>query len=215
MGRDLSSSRGRRIAVAVSGGGRSLANFLEREQAGTGYQVAAVIASRRDCGGAEIATRRGLPLFVGDFRAQSQAKTGAELYPWLAEHKVDWIVLAGFLKLFPVRPEWEGRIVNIHPALLPSFGGSGMYGDLVHRAVLDARAAESGATVHFVNERYDEGAVIAQITVPVRQGDTAETLAARVFAAECRLYPSVVNRLIAGSLPLAGGAIERMAHDPE
>lgn len=203
----------RRIAVAVSGSGRSLANFLERETEGAGYEVAAVIASRPDCRAVDIAKAHGLPLFIETFTPSRLAEVGARLYPWLAEHSIGWIALAGFLKLFPLSPSWEGRIVNIHPALLPNFGGPGMYGDHVHRAVLAANAKQSGATVHLVSERYDEGATIAQIIVPVRAGDTETRLAKRVFEAECVLYPRIMNELITGRLPLAGGRIEKVIHD--
>jgi folate-dependent phosphoribosylglycinamide formyltransferase PurN len=110
---------------------------------------------------------------------------------------VDVIVLAGYLKLVPpeVVARYAGRILNIHPALLPSFGGKGMYGMNVHRAVIEAGVPESGATVHFVDERYDEGHILAQRTVPVQAGDTPEDLAARVLAVEHRLYPEAVDHL--------------------
>lgn len=185
-----------RIAVAVSGSGRSLANFLERQSPGGGYEVVAVIASRPDCRAASIAGEAGLPLFVEDFSPSRLRDVGARLYSWLAEQRVDMVVLAGFLKLFPLAPGWEKRILNIHPALLPKHGGRGMYGDRVHAAVLAARESQSGPTVHYVNERYDEGAIIEQAVVPVLPGDTAHTLADRVFAAECELYPRVVARLL-------------------
>jgi folate-dependent phosphoribosylglycinamide formyltransferase PurN len=185
-----------RIAVAVSGSGRSLANFLERQSREGGYEVVAVIASRPDCRAASIAREAGLPLFVEDFSPARLADVGTRLYSWLAEQRVDLVVLAGFLKLFPLAPGWEKRILNIHPALLPKHGGRGMYGDRVHAAVLAARETQSGPTVHYVNERYDEGAIIEQAVVPVLPGDTAHTLADRVFAAECELYPRVVARLL-------------------
>lgn len=185
-----------RIAVAVSGSGRSLANFLERQSREGGYEVVAVIASRPDCRAVSIAREAGLPLLVEDFSPARLAEVGTRLYPWLAEQRVDLVVLAGFLKLFPLAAGWEKRILNIHPALLPKHGGRGMYGDRVHAAVLAARETQSGPTVHYVNERYDEGAIIEQAVVPVLPGDTAHTLADRVFAAECELYPRVVARLL-------------------
>lgn len=206
-------SQSRRVAVAVSGGGRSLANLIERQADAGGYEIAAVIASRPDCRGAEIARTHGLPLFVEQFTPNRLPDIGARLYPWLTELDIGWIALAGFLKLFPLDPTWDGRIVNIHPALLPQFGGAGMYGDRVHRAVLAAGAHQSGATIHFVSDKYDEGAAIAQIVVPVRSGDTEHTLAARVFDAERALYPRVLNELVTGRLPLADGRIEKVMHD--
>jgi folate-dependent phosphoribosylglycinamide formyltransferase PurN len=185
-----------RIAVAVSGGGRSLANFLEHQAPESGYEVVAVIASRPDCRAVTIAREAGLALFVDDFAPARLADVGERLYPWLAAQRVELVALAGFLKLFPLAPGWEKRIINIHPALLPKHGGRGMYGDRVHAAVLAARETQSGPTVHYVNERYDEGAIIEQAVVPVLPGDTAHTLADRVFAAECELYPRVVARLL-------------------
>ena len=209
------SARRARVAVAVSGGGRTLRNFLAHEREGAPYEVAGVIASRIDCGGTVIAAGERLPLFVDGFRAEPEAmaKVAAGLDAWLAEQDVEWIALAGFLRPFPVLARFAGRTVNIHPALLPKYGGRGMYGHRVHAAVLAAGDSVTGATVHDVTERYDEGRVIAQIEVPVRAGDDVETLAARVFAAETVLYPRVLADLVAGVLPHAGGGIERTKHD--
>lgn len=189
------------IAVAVSGGGRSLENFLRRERAGAErYRVAAVVASRPDCRGATLAAEAQIPVFIDNFSASRAPDLQARLTAFLREHGVQWIALAGFLKPWPIAPAFENRIVNIHPALLPAFGGPGMYGDRVHAAVLKSGATETGATVHYVTERYDEGAVIAQARVPVLPGDDPHTLAARVFAAECELYPATLDRLIRGDL---------------
>lgn len=185
-----------RIAVAVSGSGRSLQNFLRHQSSEHGYQVVAVIASRSDCLGVSIAREAGLPVFVEDFSPIRIKEITPRLYAWLTELEVDLVALAGFLKLFPLHGDWEKRVINIHPALLPRFGGHGMYGDRVHKAVLASGDTQSGATVHFVNERYDEGAQIAQAIVPILSGDNVQTLGARVFAAECELYPRVVNQLL-------------------
>ena len=117
---------------------------------------------------------------------------------------MELVVLAGYLKLVPaeVVAAWRGRIVNVHPALLPAFGGPGMYGLRVHRAVLASGASESGASVHLVDEVYDRGAVLAQARVPVEPGDTPERLAARVLAAEHRLLPAVVRAAAAAGRPV-------------
>ena len=106
-------------------------------------------------------------------------------------------MLAGFLHYLPIPAAWRGRVVNIHPALLPKFGGKGMYGDRVHQAVIEAREKESGCTVHWVDDVYDHGAVILQKRVPVRPDDTAEDLAHRVFDAECEAYPEAIALLAA------------------
>ena len=122
----------------------------------------------------------------------------------LTTHDIGVIALAGYLRLVPneVTGAFRGRIINVHPALLPAFGGPGMYGRRVHEAVLAAGARESGVTVHFVDEVYDRGAIIAQVRVPVQSNDTPDTLAARVLAQEHALYPRVVAALCAGTLEL-------------
>lgn len=186
------------VAVGVSGGGRSLENLLRRPS--PDYRIAGVIASREDCRAVAIARDAGLPVFVGDFGPQGKAQTEVTLYEWLALHRIDLVALAGFLKIYPVRPEWTNRVVNIHPALLPKYGGKGMYGNHVHAAVLQCGDLFSGATVHFVDGRYDEGRIIARARVEVRPGDTVETLAARVFQAECELYPKILSQLARGEL---------------
>lgn len=205
--------RDARVAVAVSGSGRTLENLLGRQSAGMSYQIAGVIASREDCRGVEIGRRNGLPVLIRKFSPSLLAAVGDDVYAWLNEIDAGWVALGGFLKPFPCRAGWERRVVNIHPALLPKFGGRGMYGHLVHEAVLAAGEETSGATLHFVNERYDEGATIAQVRVPVRAADTPDDLAARVFAGECQLYPLVLDRLVRGTLPLPGGDVLRLDHD--
>ena len=134
-------------------------------------------------------------------REMGPERFAGELLAALEAHGVQLVVLAGWLQLLPpaVVSRWEGRIVNIHPALLPAFGGSGMYGLRVHRAVLDSGARVSGATVHLVDERYDEGRIIAQWPVPVLPDDTPETLAARVLRVEHLLLPAAVERIATGA----------------
>lgn len=191
-----------RVAVLLSGGGRSLANLLERI-AGDALpvEVVAVVSSRGDVRGVEIAREAGLP--VGVFRRKDHgdvAAHNAAINAWLTSHVPELIVLAGYL-CFYRRPEgFQGPILNIHPALLPRHGGQGMYGDRVHAAVLAAGDAESGCTVHHVTDEYDAGAIIAQARVKVRHDDTVEALAARVFAAESRLYPRVISEVARGVL---------------
>jgi formyltetrahydrofolate-dependent phosphoribosylglycinamide formyltransferase len=149
-----------------------------------------VISSRPNAGALERARRAGVPTTV-----LQDAADGRELHTALADAQL--VVLAGYLKLVPasVVARFRGRIINIHPALLPDFGGAGMYGRRVHEAVLASGAQESGATVHFVDEEFDRGAIVAQERVPVKPGDTPEMLAARVLEAEHRLLPRVVLEL--------------------
>ena len=178
-----------RIAVAVSGGGSNLQSLLDTLPAGGPATVALVVSNTAKAGGLERARKAGVSAVVF-----ADPADGAEWLRILAEHRIDLVVLAGYLKLVPaaVIAAYRGRILNIHPALLPEFGGAGMYGKRVHQAVLDARRGESGCTVHLVDEVYDRGKILAQARVPVLPGDTAESLAARVLAEEHKLLPQVV-----------------------
>lgn len=188
-----------RLLALLSGGGRTLLNLLDAIEAGALHaRVAGVVASR-PCAGAERARARGLQTqFIrGVIPAQ-------ELLGLVRAHDASWVVLCGYLQRIDVPDELAGRIVNIHPALLPKFGGPGMYGDRVHRAVLDAGETESGCTVHVCDAEYDTGPIVLQERCPVLPGDTVESLAARVFELECRAYP----RALAGLLARNGAAQE-------
>lgn len=178
-----------RVAVCVSGRGSNLGALLEALGPDAPARVVLVLSNRADAGGLELAKARGVPVAVFD-----DHRSGDEWLARLDAAGVDLVVLAGYLKLVPgpVVARYHGRIVNIHPALLPDFGGAGMYGRRVHEAVLASGARESGATVHVVDEEYDRGAILAQARVPVQPGDTPERLAERVLAAEHRLLPAVV-----------------------
>ncbi len=178
-----------RIAVAVSGGGSNLQALLDALPAGSATAVVLVLSNKRAAGGLDRAEEHGIPTAVFTDPASADEWLGL-----LKRHRIDLVVLAGYLKLVPpgVISAFRGRIVNIHPALLPAFGGPGMYGKRVHQAVLDAGATESGCTVHLVDEVYDRGEILAQARVPVLPGDSAESLAARVLAAEHQLLPRVV-----------------------
>src|SRR5512135_338989 len=194
-----------RLAVAISGRGSNLAALLAALPAGGGSGAGGgpaevVLAlSNRAAAGLELARERGIPALV-----LADPADGREWLDALAAHRADLIVLAGYLKLVPpeVVERYRGRIINIHPALLPAFGGPGMYGRRVHEAVLASGAAVSGATVHLVDEVYDRGRVLAQARVPVRPGDTPDTLAARVLEVEHRLLPAVVLAAAAAGRPV-------------
>ena len=178
-----------RVAVCVSGGGSNLQALLDRLQGEAPARVVLVLSNRPDAGGLERARKAGIPAEV--FADHGDA---AEWITRLGRRDVDLVVLAGYLKLVPagVTQKYAGRIVNVHPALLPAFGGEGMYGKRVHEAVLASGAPESGPTVHLVDEEFDRGPILAQRTVPVLPDDTAERLAARVLEMEHRLLPDVV-----------------------
>ena len=173
--------------MLVSGGGTNLQALLDAFHDSPIVQIARVISSRSDAGALDRARRANVPAVV-----LRNASDAAELLAAL--HEIEIVVLAGYLKLVPaaVVRQFRGRIINIHPALLPDFGGPGMYGHHVHEAVLASGARESGATVHFVDEEFDRGEIIGQERVPVLPGDTPDTLAARVLEAEHRLLPRVV-----------------------
>ena len=186
-----------RLAVLLSGSGRTLENFLAKIAAGElPLTIVAVVSSRGDVRGVEVARDAGLPCAV--FRRRDYADAAAHsgsINAWLEPYRPEMIALAGYL-CFYVPPEgFTGPVVNIHPALLPKHGGKGMYGDRVHRAVLASGETESGCTVHVVSDRYDEGRILGQERVPVLPDDDDHTLAARVFTAECELYPRVLTEL--------------------
>lgn len=172
-----------RLAVLLSGSGRTLQNLIDRIADGRMHaSIAGVGSNRADAFGLQRALDHGL-------EARTLANASAT-WSWIAELDVDLVVLAGYLRLLPIEPDFVGRVLNIHPALLPRHGGKGMHGERVHEAVLAAGDKESGCTVHLCDDRYDEGRVLLQARVPVLPGDTATTLAARVFAAECEAYPA-------------------------
>ena len=184
-----------RVAVLASGSGTNLQAILDHFDslgAGRPAEVVLVASDRAGAFALERARQRGIATAVIAHPAD-----GTALRALLESHRADLVALAGYLKLVPaaVARRWRGAIVNVHPALLPRFGGAGMYGRHVHEAVLAAGERESGATVHFVDEAYDRGAIIAQERVSVEPGDTAESLAERVLAVEHRLYPRTLHAL--------------------
>jgi phosphoribosylglycinamide formyltransferase 1 len=178
-----------RIAVAISGRGSNLEALVSALGPGARAQVALVMSDRAEAAGLDRARGRGIPA-----EALSHPDDGDEWLRLLWRFQIDLVVLAGYVKLVPasVIASYRGRVINIHPALLPEFGGKGMYGRRVHEAVLASGARESGATVHLVDEVYDHGRVLAQVRVPVLPGETPQGLAARVLEVEHRLLPAVV-----------------------
>ncbi len=181
-----------RLGILISGGGSTYANLAraiaDRELPA---EIAVVVASRPDAAGCDLARGFGHPLVIA---ADPAAVTAA-----LVAHRVAWVAMCGWLKYWDPPPPFAGRTVNVHPSLLPVFGGPGLYGDRVHAAVIAARASESGCTVHLVAGGYDSGPIVAQNRVPVLTDDTVATLRARVQAAERDLYPRALAGLIAAS----------------
>jgi phosphoribosylglycinamide formyltransferase 1 len=193
------------LAVFVSGSGTNLQALLDRfhGQADAGVRVSRVVASRAGIGAIERALAFGVPWAILPAGA-SEADLADAMLAEVEAARADLAILAGFLRLVPaaVVRALPGRILNVHPALLPAFGGPGMYGRRVHEAVLGSGARVSGVTVHVVDEHYDHGAIVAQWPVPVLEGDDPERLAARVLKVEHRLLPDVVAALAAGDLSI-------------
>ena len=198
-----------RIAVAISGRGSNLEALLRALQPGAPAEVVLVVSDRAEAAGLAHARSRKIPAVV--LSDPADAPAWLEL---LRAHRIELVVLAGYLRLVPapVVVAYRGRIINTHPSLLPAFGGKGMYGERVHQAVLESGARETGATIHLVDEVYDRGAVLAQSRVPVLRDDTAERLAARVLEVEHRLLPAAVLAAAAAGRPVVLGESPVTSH---
>ena len=195
-----------KLAVLISGSGRTLQNFLELAAADQlPIVVRLVISSSATAGGLEFARAANVSTMVIERQKfDSAAKYGEAIFAACREAGVDYVAMAGFLKLAQIPGDFAGRVVNIHPSLIPAFCGHGMYGLRVHQAVLDYGAKVTGVTVHFVDNQYDAGPIIWQQPAPVFDDDTAGTLAARVFEIEKEAYPHVLRLLAAGKVSLDG-----------
>lgn len=212
------------VAVFASGGGTNLQSLLDHAATDPPWRVRLVVSDREDAGALARGAAAGARTRVIATRGREPADVAAETLAALRECQIDVVLLAGYLKLVPadVVAAYPGRMLNIHPALLPSFGGKGMYGMHVHRAVLASGARLSGPTVHLVDEVYDRGRILAQWPVPVLADDTPEALQARVLAREHALYPRVMDHLaqavLAGRpvtpLPVAAEAWSLPASSP-
>jgi phosphoribosylglycinamide formyltransferase-1 len=205
MSAPAAAPRRARIAVLASGGGSNLQALLDhfRGSGASAGEIVWVGSDRRDAGALQRAAQAGVATGVVEVPADGEA-----LVAQLAEVGADLLVLAGYLKLIPaaVVHAFHGRLLNVHPALLPAFGGPGMYGQRIHTAVLEYGATITGVTVHFVDEHYDRGPIIAQWPVPVLPGDTPATLAARVLRVEHRLFPLCVAAVASGAIMLGDDA---------
>jgi len=194
-----SGGRPLRLAVLLSGSGRTLENLLDCIAAGRlAARIGTVVSSRGDVRGVRVAERAGLPVHVLPREDSTVAAWSAAIFDRCRSAGADLVVMAGFLHLVEIPPDFAGRVINIHPALLPAFGGKGFHGMHVHRGVLARGCTVSGCTVHLVDNEYDHGRVLLQRTVPVLPDDTPDSLAARVFAAECIALPDAINRLATG-----------------
>jgi phosphoribosylglycinamide formyltransferase 1 len=190
-----------RLVTLISGGGTTLQNLIDRIAIGVlDAKIVGVVSSRADVLGVERAKRAGLPVSVVASGGRESASGGRADRVWTAirSFNPDLVCFTGWLHLLPIPEEFLQKVLNIHPSLLPAFGGKGMYGHHVHEAVLAYGAKVSGCTVHFADDTYDTGPILVQKCVPVKEGDNADTLAARVFQAECEAYPEAINLIAAG-----------------
>ncbi len=195
-----------RLGVLFSGGGRTLENLARSCRDGSlAADVVVAVSSHRGAGGVERAAEYGIPCEVVDYREHA-SDFASRIEKVIREHSVDLVLLAGFIRHFPVAPERAGRVLNIHPSLLPKFGGRGYYGERVHAAVLAAGETVSGCTVHVVTDEYDQGPIVVQRVVPVEESDTPASLAERVFREECIAYPEAVRLFAAGRVRIDGGS---------
>jgi formyltetrahydrofolate-dependent phosphoribosylglycinamide formyltransferase len=198
------------LAVLLSGSGTTLQNMIDRIAAGTlSARIELVIASRPGLKGIERAQKAGLRSIVVDRKLFTDAASfSQEVFRHIDIAKPELICLAGWLCLLDIPRRYVGRVMNIHPALLPSFGGRGMWGHHVHEAVLAHGCKVSGCTVHFVDNNYDTGPIITQRSCQVLEGDTPDALAARVFIQEKLAYPEAINLFAQNRLKIVGRRVE-------
>lgn len=205
----MSRQRPLRIAVLISGGGTTLRNLIAKVREGKlNAEICLVVSSNPVAKGLEFAKEAGIKTLVVEKKKElsPEAYSEATFGPCRAAG-AEVVVMGGFLKHVLIPPDFENRVVNIHPALIPAFCGQGMHGHHVHEAVLAAGVKTSGCTVHFVDNVYDHGPVILQRNVPVLPDDTPETLAARVFEAECEALPEALNLIAAGIVSVHDGKV--------
>ena len=203
----MSGSTNLRLGVLFSGGGRTLENLAQKIAEGElPAKIAISVSSHKEAVGIARAQSLGVPALVVDFR-ERKGSFSEDITRALEEAQVGLVVLAGFLRHYTIPPAFLGRVVNIHPALLPAFVGKGFYGDRVHQAVLESGVKFSGCTVHFVTEEYDRGPIILQRIVPVHPQDTVADLARRVFTEECIAYPEAIRLYAEGRLEVREGRV--------
>jgi formyltetrahydrofolate-dependent phosphoribosylglycinamide formyltransferase len=195
-----------RLAVLLSGGGTTLQNLLDRIADGRlEAEVVLVVGSRPDAFGLARAEKAGVTAAVIDRKNYDSTECFSQaIFERCRQANADLVCLAGFLQLVRISDDFAGRVMNIHPALIPAFCGKGFYGHRVHQAALDYGVKVSGCTVHFADNVYDQGPIILQRTVPVLDGDTPDSLADRVFAAECEAYPQAIRLFADNRLRIVG-----------
>jgi phosphoribosylglycinamide formyltransferase 1 len=200
-----------RLAVCVSGGGTTLQNLIDRVRAGRlSASIVQVVASRPGIGAIARAEAARIPLAVATQGSRDRAEFSASVFDPIRHSKADLVVLGGFLALIEIPPDYQGRVINVHPSLIPAFAGKGFYGQAVHRAVIESGVKVSGCTVHFADASFDTGPIIDQRAVDVYDDDTPEALAARVFQEECQALPRAIELYAAGKLKVEGRRVRRL-----
>ena len=195
-----------RIAVLLSGNGTSLENLFEHIDGGLPAEIVCVLSSKKSAFGLQRAEQRGVPaIAVPRHEHKDVTAFNDALHDVLGRYDVDLVCLLGFLSPFELRTRYLGRVLNVHPALIPAFSGKGFYGRHVHEAVLQSGVKLTGATVHFANDGYDEGPILLQGTVPVEEDDTVDRLASRVQALERILLPEAIRLIAAGRVRVEAG----------
>jgi phosphoribosylglycinamide formyltransferase-1 len=195
-----------RLAVLLSGGGTTLQNLVDRIGRGElDAKIECVVSSRANAFGLERAGNSGIPAVAVSRKDHTSPEQFSDaVWAELAKFDIDLVVLAGFMSWLAVPPDFEHKIINVHGALIPAFCGKGMYGEHVHRAVLDSGVKVTGVTVHFVDAEYDHGPIILQASVPVLDDDTVDSLAARIQSQERDLYPSAIQLIAEGRVQVNG-----------
>jgi formyltetrahydrofolate-dependent phosphoribosylglycinamide formyltransferase len=183
-----------KLAVLFSGGGTTILNLLNHIEDGKlDAEIVLAVASRNNITGIDRLADRNIEVAVAKQEGDSDKIIDEKIQAWLQEAQPDLILLCGYLRLLPIESWMQGRVLNIHPSLLPDFGGKGMFGIHVHEAVMKSGNCESGCTVHYVDEEYDHGPTLIQKTCPISDEDTPQTLASKVFALECLAYPEAIK----------------------
>ena len=201
----MTDSKKIRLGVLLSGGGRTLVNIMEHIDSGKLNAEVGVVIASRPCKGIQRSEAAGLDVHLVPYKQYGEERLeeySQKITALLDGAGVDLVILAGFLSKWIIPTSYAGRVINIHPALLPKFGGHGMFGHHVHQAVIAAGDTKSGCTVHFVTNEYDAGPIILQREVPVIPGDTPDDLAARVFEQECIAYPEAIRLFSEGRIKL-------------
>lgn len=199
-----------RLVMLISGGGTTFRNLVEKIAAGElDAKILHVVSSNPSAGGLGIAESAGIPASVLEREHFASTEDySAAVFGVCRSADPDLVVMGGFLKLLVIPPDFENRVLNIHPALVPAFSGKGFYGHRVHEAVLEYGAKLSGCTVHFVDNCYDHGPILLQRAAPVLDNDTPDSLAARVFDAECAAYPEALRMIAAGRVEINGRRVQ-------